>query len=310
MRVLAVAGSLIAMATLAAPALAQASFVRVPDAGSGAIYWDTASLKRTGDTIDVDVLRVFRSAPGKPLTGGIERHRLSCVWSATVGSLLERRTINEAGKVLETHGAEPFSQSSFYGPHGWQALLAPLACDPAKTPASGMTAAKAMVEAKALLVAQSESGADPKRAGAAPTDTAPARFGLIRHDKATGNMAFLDWSRIARAGDKATVQTLDVLGDDTAPPPEPQWNYSVIALRTLVLDCKARTLSQTADFTFTKYLQPGFPDGTTWPTRTAVDWPLGAQILDAACSGKEPEKTFGSRAAAIAYQRSVHPLKR
>jgi hypothetical protein len=309
MRGMVLAGSLVALVAMASPARAQASFERVPEAGSGVIYWDTAGLKRTGDAFEVEVLRVFKSAPGKPLEGGIERHRLSCVWSASVGSLLGRRSINEAGKVLETAGSEPFSQTSFYGPHGWQALVAPLACDPARKPANGLTAAKAMADAKVQLAAKPVSEPGSKRAAALPADNAPARFGLIRTEKGTGHMSFLDWSRITRADDKAMVQT-DVLGDDSMPPPEPQWNYSVIALRTLALDCKARTLTQTGYFTFTKSLEPGFPDGMTWPVRTAADWPLGAQILDAAGTGKEPAKTFASRAAAIAHQRSVHPLRK
>lgn len=310
MRIGALIGCIAMTAVLAAPALAEVAFQRVPAAGSGPVYWDAAAFKRTGDNVEVEVLRVFRSAPGKPLVGSLERHRLSCVWSASVGSLLGRKSIDESGKVLEATGAEPFSQTSFYGPHGWQAKIAPLACDPAGTAAKGLTAQKAMADAKVQLAAKTAPDPDPKRAAAPPADNASARFGLIREAKATGHMSFLDWSRLNRTGDTVTVHTLDVLGDDSLPPPEPQWNYSVIALRALALDCKARTLTQTAYFTFTKYLEPGFPDGLTWPVRTAADWPLGAQILDAACSGKEPETTFASRAAAIAHQRSVHPLRK
>lgn len=301
----------LAIATcLAPPAFAQSSFQRVPAAGSGPVYWDAGGIKRTGDTVEVEVLRVFASAPGKPLVGSLERHRLSCVWSASVGSLLGRKSIDESGKVLESTGAEPFSQTSFYGPHGWHARIVPLACGSEEVVAKGLTAAKAMADAKGRLAAATDPDPDPKQAAAPSSDSAPARFGVIREEKATGHMSFLDWSRMSRTGGKTTVQTLDVLGDDSLPPPEPQWNYSVIALRTLVLDCKARTLVQTGYVTFTKHLQPGFPDGMAWPMRTAADWPLGAQILDAACKGEEPTKTFSSRAAAIAYQRRVHPLKR
>ena len=311
MRIWALMGSIAMAIGVAAPALAQVSFQRVVQAG-GPIYWDAASIKRTGDAFEVEVLQPYKTGPGAnaPVRGSITRHRLSCVWSASIGGMQGSRTIDATGKTLESSGPEPFSQGSFHGPHGWKVVVTPAACHTGKSFTKGMSVEQAMADAKLRLTARAAPEPDPKRADPPPADSAPARFGLIREEASTGNMSFIDWSRITRAGDKAKVQTLDVLGDDTPPPPEPQWNYSVIALRTLELDCKARTLTQTGDVTFTKFLEPGFPDGKTWPVRTAADWPLGAQILDAACLGVEPAKIYPSRAAAIAHQRSVHPLRK
>ena len=295
---------------IAAPAMAQASFQHVKDSGPTPVYWDAASIKRSGDTFEIDVLQVHKNGPGKPLSGDITRTKLSCDWNATVGGTLGRRTINEAGKVLDQSGPEPFSQGSFHGPHGWQARVIPVVCDPANKTAKGLTAAQAMADAKMRLAAPPAAEPVAKRAPAPPADTAAARFAVIREERSTGNMSLLDWSRVSRQGDKATVQVLDILGDDTPAPPEPQWRYSVFALRTIMLDCKARTLAQTAYVTFTKYLESEFPDAAPWPVRTAKDWPLGADILSAVCDGKEPAKTFPTRAAAVAHQRAFHPLKK
>jgi hypothetical protein len=310
MRIGALAAFVAMAASTVAPALAQASFQRISQDG-GPVYWDAASIKRSGDAFEVEVLQPYKTGPNAsaPVHGSLTWHKLSCVWSASVGGTLGRRTIDATGKTLESSGPEPFSQGAFYGPHGWKAVVTPLVCDRDNRIPKGMSVGQAIADAKAAFAAKAPAPADPPRADAAPADGAPARFGLIREEKTIGNMSFLDWSRITRAGDKVTVQTLDVLGDDTPPPPAPQWSYSVIALRTLLLDCKARTLTQTGFHSFTKFLEPGFPDGLTWPVRTADDWPLGAQILDAACWGKEPARTFASRAAALAHQRSVHPLK-
>ncbi|MEZ6031080.1 MAG: hypothetical protein R3C46_15215 [Hyphomonadaceae bacterium] len=310
MRVAVLAGCLAMTLGLAGPSLAQASFQHVKDSGPTPVYWDAASLKRAGDTFEVDVLQIYKMPAGKPLEGGVTRYRLSCVWTATVGGTLGNWRIGETGRVLSQSGPEPFAQGSFYGPHGWQALLVPVVCDSAWKPGKGLTAAQAFADAKARMAIKAPKEPDPKRAAAAPADTVPARFAVIRKEAATGNMAFIDWSRITRQGDKATVQTFDILGDDTPPPPEPQWLYSVFDLRTLDLDCKARTLTQTVSQSFSKYFEPGFPDGMVWPVRTAKDWPLGADILDAVCSGAEPTQTFASRAAAIAHQRSFHPLRK
>ena len=304
------AAALLVAASVAAPAFAQASFQHVKDSGPTPVYWDAASIKRTGEAFEIDIMQVYKPAPGKALTAGITREKLSCTWSASVGGVLGFRTIDASGKVISQSGPEPFSQGSFYGPHGWQALVVPIVCDPARIPATGLTAAQAMADAKPRLAAAATRDSDSRRAAPPPADMAPARFAPIREEQATGNMSFLDWSRVTRQGDKATVQVFDALGDDTPPPPEPQWVYSVFALRTLELDCKAQTLAQTAYVTFTKYLQPGMADGAFWPVRTARDWPLGADILAAVCSGKEPEATLPTRAAAIAHQREAHPLRK
>lgn len=295
----------------AAPAFAQASFQRVLQP-SGPSYWDVSSIKRVGDDFEVDVLQPYLTdaSAQAQVKGAITRHKLSCVWGASVGGVLGSRTVDDKGRELDRSGPEPFSQGSFYGPHGWHALVTPVACDLSRAPPKGVTLVQALADARSLLATKAVPHPDPRRAADAPADTAAARFGLVREEKGSGNMSFLDWSRIARTGERMTVQVLDILGDDTPPPPEPQWSYSVIALRTLALDCKARTLTQSGYVTFTKHLEPGFPDGAIWPVRTAADWPLGAQILDAACDGREPAKTFATRAAAIVYQRSVHPLKR
>jgi hypothetical protein len=294
-----------------APALAQASFQRVAQE-SGPVYWNAESIKLSDDTFEVDVLEPYKTDAGAraPVHASLTRHKLSCVWSASVGGTLGSRTIDATGKTLESSDPEPYSQGSFYGPHGWMAAVASRACNPNKKIPKGMDVVQTMADAKATFASKTPARPDPVRSDAPPDESAPARFGLIREEKSTGSMSFLDWSRLTRAGDKITVQTLDVLGDDTPPPPEPQWNYSVIALRTLSLECGARLLTQTDFISFTKYLEPGFPDGTTWPVRTTDDWPLGRQILDAACQGAEPPETFRSRAAAIAYQRRVHPLRK
>lgn len=273
------------------------------------VYWDAGSIRRDGDAFEVDVMQVYKTGQNKPLNASITRQKLSCTWSASVGGILGRRTIDETGKVLDKTGPEPFTQGSFYGPHGWQAIVVPVACDPGFKPAKGLSVAQAMADAKSRTPAKA-AAAGPSRAAAPPAESAVARFALVRSDSKTGNMSFLDWSRISRQGDKVTVQVFDALGDDTPAPPEPQWNYSVFALRSITLDCKARTLAQTSFVSFTKYRDTENPDATPWPVRTASDWPLGADILDAACGGKEPSKTFASRSAAIAHQRSAHPLKK
>ena len=304
--------SVLAMSVgIAGSALAEESFQRVALPG-GPIYWDASSIKRNGDNFEVDVLQPYLTGAGAgaPVRGSLTRHRLSCVWNASVGGALGRRTVDAQARVLDKSGAEPFSQSSFYGPHGWQVVVTQAACDPLAVAPKGVGLVQAMADARSILAAKSAPSSDAGRAPDAPAAAAAARFGVVREEKSTGNMSFLDWSRLTRTGDKVSVQVLDVLGDDTPPPPEPQWNYSVIALRTLALDCKSRTLTQTAYVTFTKFLDPGFPDAKPWPVRTAENWPLGAQILDAACSGKEPDKTFPTRAAAIAHQRSQHPLRK
>ncbi len=298
-------------AAVAGSAYAGESFQRVALPG-GPVYWDASSIRRSGDDFEIDVLRPYQTGAGAgaSVRGAITRHRLSCVWNASVGGTLGSRTVDARGSVLDESGAEPVSQSSFYGPHGWQVVVAQVACEPTYAPLKGLTLVQAMADARSLLAAKPSPSSDPGRAPDAPAAAAAARFGILREETSTGNMSFLDWSRLARTGDKATVQVLDVLGDDTPPPPEPQWKYSVIALRTLVLDCTSRTLTQTAHVDFTKFLEPGFPDARPWPARTAANWPLGAQILDAACSGQEPGATFPTRAAAIAHQRSLHPLRR
>ncbi len=293
-----------------APALAQASYQRLPDSGGGVAYWNAAGLRRAGGEVEIDVLEVFRGAPGRPITGTVTRHRLLCSWNAA-GGVLGHMTIDASGKTLSRSGPEPFTQSSFYGPHGWQARVAPAACDPsASAPRRGLTSAQAMAEAAKVLAGRTAKDPAPRPAPAPPADSAAARFGLVTHDSATGSMSFIDWSRFKRAGDHITLQALDVLGDDTPPPPEPQWVYAVIALRTLELDCSERSAVTTAYVSFTKDLDPGFADGQRWPARTAANWPLGAQILEAACSGAEPDRVFSSRAAAIAYQRALHPLRK
>lgn len=293
------------------PALAQASYQRLPDiAGGGVAYWNAAGLKRAGAEVEIDVLEVFKGPPGQALTGTITRHRLLCSWNA-VGGVLGHSMIDASGKTLSRSGAEPFAQISFFGPHGWQARVAPSACDPsAAAPRKGLTSAQAMADAQKLLAGRTVKDPAPKRAPAPPPPTAAARFGLVTHDSATGSMSFIDWSRLKRTGDRIRLQTLDVLGDDTPPPPEPQWAYPVIALRTLELDCSERSLLATGFVSFTKNLEPGFPDGERWPARSAANWPLGAQILDVACAGAEPDETLPSRAAAIAYQRALHPLRK
>lgn len=291
-------------------ALAQVSFQHLSNSGPAPVYWDAGSIRRDGDAFEIEIMHVYRAGAGTPLTARISRHKLSCTWSASVGGVLGARTIDESGKVLDQSGPEPFPQASFYGPHGWQAHVVPVVCDPARAPPKGLGEVQAMADAKARLATRSAAEPPVARAASPPEATAPARFALVREDRSTGNMSFLDWSRVTREGDTAKVQVLDILGDDTPPPPEPQWKFSVFALRTITLDCKARTLAQTAHVTFTKYLEPGFPDAAAWPVRTVKDWPLGADIAAAVCDGAEPAKVFPSRSAAIAHQRALHPLRK
>jgi hypothetical protein len=292
------------------PAQAQPSYQHVKDSGPTPVYWDAGSIKRDEDAFEVEVLEVFVTGVGRPLNGTITRQKLSCTWGASLGGTLGMRTIDQTGKVLDRSGPAPFVQGSFYGPHGWMAAVVPIVCDPASKYANGLTVAQAMADAKVRLAAKPVARPDPVPAAAPPAASAAARFAPVRVDRKMGNMSFVDWSRISRQQDKVTVQVFDALGDNTPPPPEPQWRYSVFALRTIEADCKARTLAQTGYVTFDKYLEAEFPDATPWPLRTASDWPLGADILKAVCSGEEPSSTLASRAAAIAHQRSLHPLSR
>lgn len=292
------------------PATAQAAFHHVSDSGATPVYWDAGSIKRDGDEFEVDVLQAYVTGPGNPLNATITRARLSCNWSASVGGMLGLRDIDETGKVLNASGPEPFTQGSFYGPHGWQARVAPIVCDPKFKATKGFTAAQAMADAKVRLAAKRAAQLGPARGPAPPAASAAARFAQVRTDAKTGNMSFIDWSRLTRKDGKVTVQVFDALGDDTPPPPEPQWKYSVFALRTIEADCTQRALVQTGYVSFTKYLEPGFSDATRWPRRTADDWPLGRDILAAVCSGDEPSKTLASRAAAIEHQRGLRPLKK
>jgi hypothetical protein len=311
MRVVAAVMACLVAAGLSAPAFAQTSYQRLPDKDKNSVtYWNAAGLKRAGANVEIEILEVFKGAPGQPLTGTASRRLLSCMWSAT-GGLLGLVTLDAGGKVKSRSGPEPFTQMSFYGPHGWQARVAPAACDPATTPPrKGMTAAQAMADAAKQLAGGSSNRAEPTRGAPPPADAAAARFGLVDHDSATGGMSFIDWSRLSRTGDRIKLQVLDILGDDTPPPPEPQWNYPVIALRSLELDCSEQSLVVTGFVSFTKSLEAGFPDGERWPARSAANWPLGAKIVEAACAGAEPDGAFRSRAAAIAYQRSLHPLRK
>lgn len=295
---------------MAAPSTAQVSYQYVADPGSSPVYWDAGSIKRDGDAFEVDVLQVYMSGPRMPLNGTITREKLSCTWSASVGGMLGLRNIDETGKVLSASGPEPFTQGSFYGPHGWQARVAPVVCDPKFKARKGFTTAQAMADAKVRLAAKPAAQSDPVRGPAPPAASAAARFAPVRTDAKTGNMSFIDWSRLTRRNGIVTVQVFDALGDDTPPPPEPQWKYSVFALRTIEADCEQRTLAQTGFVSFTKSLEAGSADGAAWPQRTADDWPLGQDILGAVCNGKEPSKIFASRAAAIEHQRRLHPLQR
>lgn len=302
---------LLMAAGLSAPAFAQGSYQRLPDDGSGGVsYWNASGIKRAGADVEIDVLDVYKGAPGKPPMGTVTRHRLLCSWNA-MGGVLGHTSVDGAGKTVSRSGAEPFSQISFFGPHGWQARLASTVCDASfSAPRKGLTVAQAMADAAKVLPGRVAKQPAPKRAAAAPADGAAARFGLVAHESATGNMAFIDWSRVKRTGDRVALQTLEVLGDDTPPPPEPQWLYSVIALRTLEVDCSERSLVTTGFASFSKSFEPGSPDGERWPARSASNWPLGAQIADAVCDGMEPDSTFPSRAAAVAYQRTLHPLRK
>jgi hypothetical protein len=81
-------------------------------------------------------------------------------------------------------------------------------------------------------------------------------------------------------------------------------------LRRIEADCKARTLAQTGDVTFSRSLAAEFPDATSLLLGTASHWSLAADILNAVCSGQEPSQSFASRAVAIAHQRSLNPLRR
>ena len=93
-------------------------------------------------------------------------------------------------------------------------------------------------------------------------------------------------------------------------PPELQWRCSVLVLRRIEADCKARTLVQTGDVTFSRSLAAEFPDATSLLLGTANHWSLAADILNAVCPGQEPSQSFASRAVAIAHHRSLNPLRR
>ena len=90
--------SLLVAASVAAPAFAQASFHHVKDSGPTPVYWDAASIKRTGEAFEIDIMQVYKPAPGKALTAGITREKLSCTWSTSVGGVLGFRAIHASGK--------------------------------------------------------------------------------------------------------------------------------------------------------------------------------------------------------------------
>jgi hypothetical protein len=142
-----------------------------------------------------------------------------------------------------------------------------------------------------------------------PAYQGPYRFTPIVEDLALGNVAFLDWASLQRSGDVVTARTLIALGDDSPPPPAPQWRTSMSSIFLRRVDCKAGTVATYGQAGFAKSLDLSTQDSTPWPVRTTAHWRLGARLLAAACTGVEPPGAFTSLQDAVTYQRRLHPLK-
>ena len=285
-----------------------------------ALYWDHASVRRIGPDVEFDLLEVHTQSTGaapKPITQ-ITTYRMSCDWS-TLAAPIRRERYDAAGNVTDTRDAEPMQRVGLVGTKAWYVPAAPMVCDPDYVaPADALPSVKHAIDHAAAILKPThyEIVRPPPRGGpGAPfilpgyPKFAPYRFSVLRADQTTGDVLFFDWGNLRRKDGKASVLLLEVLGDNSPPPPAWQWPDAMIGLRSLEVDCGARTARAIGYQAWDKELRHAGRDADPWPVRSDRNWPIGALVIDAACTGKQPRQVFKSREAAVAFQRKLHPLK-
>lgn len=309
---------------LAAPsALAQqTAFVALPQTSETSItFWDMGGLRRAGADLEIRVLRAGAqpTTSDVPVRGSLEITRLSCDWNTL--SMIETADVDAAGQVSDTKRYSN-THPSFYGPGGWHALVAPIACDPgADLPASSFTSLAAAMTEVAQVTKRPEPPPQndnrilttiaPVRARAYElvnfTPPKPSRYGVLRAEADTGNTFFIDWGNLIRDGDNIDLLTFEILGDNL--PKADRERLDLMKLNSVNLHCRDRIITVLEYVPMDRHQNAGNKQYTRFPKRRPANSKIGAELLDAACSGVEPAETFATRDAAIAFQRRLHPLQ-
>lgn len=295
-------------------------------------FLDAAATRASGGEIEIAVLDVrFDYSVGpdepRPIVGDIRRYRVSCDWRAQKGPISTSFYDGE-GRLIKTQPANTELQLSFYGKPAMFAPAIDKACgwSGAVDAVTFGSVKDALAYAATVMVAPPPPPAppppSPKKAGEAPKvmmvvpaardrkivlpgfDTfAPHRFSVVARDKSKGHTQFVDWANMKREGDAVVALTLTVLGDETAPPPAPQWRWPVMALRSTRFDCKAQTVEVLGEAFGYKDLSLNAQPRSDLPARAAGSSPVASAAVKAAC-GAEPNTTYPGLTEAFAFARA------
>jgi hypothetical protein len=222
---------------------------------------------------------------------------VSCDWNSTgviewgqVGADGEVPTPKKRGAVM-----------SFVAPGSWSDRLLQLVCDPQGPAQAPQLASVKDALAEAARVTKRPERAIPTIHPPPPKEvTGPVvivnhpnpkkkQYGAVRIEPATGNALYLDWANIRKQDGKLQAIALELLGDHPT-----EYQYSLMKVNSVELDCMARTV-QVLGYTswggnFTGRRQVNMAT----PPRAAAGWPLGGELLDKACKGRKPKKTFSA----------------
>jgi hypothetical protein len=277
----------------------QTGFVAAPRADEYyiALLVDVGGLKRSGMDVEVRTLEARPEPLDKkqPLSAEMWTYRMSCDWNSS--GVIEWGQVDADGEVPTPKKGGVVM--SFVAPGSWNDRILQLVCNPeASAQAPQLASVKDALAEVARVIKRPEHALPEVRPAPPKEITGPVvivnhpnpkkkQYGAVRIEPATGNALYLDWANIRKKDGKLQAIALELLGHRPTETP-----YSLMKVNSAELDCKARTV-QVLGYTswggnFTNRRQVD----KAGPVRAAAGWPLGSELLDAACKGRKPRKTF------------------
>ncbi len=266
-------------------------------------FIDTDSVRRDGDEVSLDFLRVvwtFTLKPNKPgetqtqpivnLNANLEHYRLSCAWRTELSLPTVEEYDDNGALVRDTHGPE--GARAFIGSKSSLISVLDRACagQPLEHAKGFSSVANAIIWSKTQMGA-APAGLPPIAAPRPdPVETPwmvgelPHRFAHVDVADDRGAALYLDTANLKRRGGAASGISFAVLGaiDQRAASDYVQ----VAVLRRVEYDCKAETMTVTAQAGWTRGGELNSVHDNSFTPRKASESPVIAAEIAAACHGQ------------------------
>lgn len=306
-----------------------ANFVELPTKfNDGRPYWDTASLRKTGDIAELDILYVGHSVTmpfgvqpsgsNVQLYGDLEHVRISC--GLRLIETVSSTQYDRAGQPSEPSASSRSRQLevAIPPPNSARQALMDRACAPAATTsAKGLASLQAAIQSggetiippsgKALMIGPAREA--PVSPAWIKGDT-PPRYTPVQVATPWEAKVFVDRAGFEREGDVVTARSLTVLGAAAHRTPR---EAPAAVLRRVRYGCATGTIDILSQAVWDQYGQLSSQDDGPYLQRRAAESPLLAAQLAAACATDQAvpsgTQTLSSVEDAWAYARSFWPPK-